>query len=165
MKDKLKINKNLEIDINDYLSKEEIKEIIKKEVGHSVSIQLRDENKLTRILSNISYQIIFDEIDKILPNYKEKLKDNVFQHITSANYPFYIFQDRTPYSKPSLATQYLEEVIEDNEDLIKQTVLGTILNKDHSEKIWNQWEQMASDFSENIFELARMAKEKKVEND
>lgn len=56
----------IKINIEDYLDKEEIKELISYEISKSA------KNDAERILSNTAYSVVFDAVDKALDN---KAKD------------------------------------------------------------------------------------------
>lgn len=63
----------MEIDVRDYLSEEEIKQICIEEIRHKVNRQFQEKD-LERIVSNSAYYKVFGIVDDFLPGgYAEKL--------------------------------------------------------------------------------------------
>jgi len=60
----------MEIEIEDYLSKDEIKSIVEQELRSSIRSKLSHEEDVQRIFSNLCYRTIFKYIDEIVPNSK-----------------------------------------------------------------------------------------------
>ena len=74
------MSNKISIDITEYLSKEQIKEACKEQLKYEISkfFNGSEENK-QRLLSNLSYQIVFDEIDKQIPNSRQIVIDKTKQ--------------------------------------------------------------------------------------
>lgn len=110
------------VNIEDYLTDEEIKEIIKEEFRDKVKETLRN-NGTTRWVANIGYQNVFEIINKEMPEYenlvKEKTKE-VIEGLTS----YSVFRKKDLIDKEdSLGQKYLEKSVEDNKDIINNKVV------------------------------------------
>lgn len=148
------------LNVSDYVSKDEMKEIVIEEMKARVRSLFNNEENTKRILSNLSYQIVFDEVDKIIPNSKELIVSKT-EHIIKNLNDHHVFRDETGYSKASLATQYVLDAVRANKDLLNQKVKDTIENKDYSEEVWTKFEQLADTFMSNIYSIVELGRSKK----
>lgn len=118
----------MNINIKDYILDDEIKSIIENEIVIAAKRMLSDESEMTRILTNISYKIIWEKIEEEIPEYqtiiKEKTKENLYK-ITR----FDIFKSKDEFfnTKDSLAQKYLNESVEENKNII-DTKVKEIMN-------------------------------------
>ncbi len=153
----------LKIDVSDYLSEDDIKELCRDQVRYEIGKFFRNEENAQRLLSNLSYQIVFDEIDKVIPNSREIVISKTTQVLNDIQ-NFSVFRDASYGSKPSLAYQIMEETVRDNKHLINEKVKETILNKDYSNEIWDKYEELAETFMSNIYELVKLGRNKSNPN-
>ena len=152
------MEKQLTIDVSDYLNESEIKELVKEQLRYEVSKFFKDESNAQRLLSNLSYQIVFDEVDKIIPNSRELViskTNEVLNDIKS----FSVFRDGSYGGSKSLAYQILEESVRNNRSLINDKVKEVITNRDYSKEIWDKFEELGETFISNIYEITRLGKE------
>lgn len=116
---------NIEIDIMDYVSEDEIKDAILGSIANYARQQT--EGWYTRVLTNVAYHEIFDEIDKELESTtaKEIIKSKVKELISEDNM-YGIFRDKRMYGYNSVGQEILEECVKDNRDLINKRVVEKI---------------------------------------
>ena len=150
----------MNIDFKDYLSEDEVKEIVSDTVREEVRKHFRDEDNAQRIISNISYQIIFDEIDKVIPESKQMIIDKTIKAITDKeDMSFYVFYSGD-YGKKSLGYLIMEETVRDHKEVIKENIAKTILNFDYKSEVWNLWEKLGSDFMDIIYKISEVGNKK-----
>ena len=81
---------NINIKIEDYLSEDEIKEIvteeIKKHVRNCVGEVSVSQDKTRVMLSVMAKQIARDGIQGLIPNFKESLDEHIKEEIKNYNY-------------------------------------------------------------------------------
>ena len=158
----------MEINITDYLSTDEIKEICSDELRIQIQKYFRDEKNANRLISNLSYQFMIDEIEKITPNYEKQITEKVAKLIAEKDLSFYLF-DFDSYGggrSKSLGAKIYEQAVEENKDIIKSRIAQCIKNKDFSEEIFAKFENLSENFMSNIYELVdlmRGAKNKDVQ--
>ena len=153
-----------EINIEDYLSHDEIKSIVGDQLRASVADFFKGEKNANRLLGNLAYQIIFDEVDKIVPNSKQIVIDKVTALLhEDKSYQFLVFRDHSEYSNVSPATQFLEEAVRDNSDVIRGKVLDAITNRDYTDDVWKKFEELGENFVSNIYGLVALGRAKSGE--
>ena len=124
----------LEIKLEDYLTIDEIKDIIREEFATSVAKTLSKETELTRIIGNIAHEIVFNEIGKYIPNYKELLTKNVKQIIEKKDYRWEIFRSKDVWDREEgLGLTIIKETLNANKDSIKKRIEDAINNFDINE--------------------------------
>lgn len=121
----------LMIDIYEYLTEDEITEICKEEVRRQLRMQFANNPEATnaRLISNISYQEVFDEISaSIGEDVREMLKDTVSKIIQDKNAVRYVlFQRKDNFTyKNSPAVDMMDEITADNRGLMEQKVREAI---------------------------------------
>lgn len=122
----------MEINIKDYLTESEIKEIIIDEFRSSLRNHLKDEKTVTRIISNAPYYKLYEVVDENLPEgYKEAIKNKVTELIADLSsysvFRYSYLDDRKP---ESLGSKIIESTVKENENLIKENVQKVINNSD-----------------------------------
>lgn len=118
---------NIEINIMDYVSEDEIKNTILESIASYA--RQRSEAWYTRVLTNVAYREIFDEIDKELENTtsKEIIKSKIKEIISEDNM-YGVFRDKHTFGYNSIGQEILEECIKENRDLINKRVVEKINN-------------------------------------
>ena len=56
----------ININIEDYLSKEEIKEIAKEQISYAIKEKFRKESDIERIITNLSYEFLFKAVSETI---------------------------------------------------------------------------------------------------
>ena len=120
----------IKINVEDYLDKEEIKELISYEISKSA------KNDAERILSNTAYGVVFDAVNKALDGQmQETIKAKVVEIINELS-DFNVFRSTDAWGNPeTVGTKILNEAIEENRQAIKEKVKETIDGYDISSKI------------------------------
>ena len=133
----------LKMNVFDYLSQEEIKEIIIEEVKSSVrehvNTMFKNEDEIARILTNSSYSCVQSEVDKLIPDYKDKIAIGVKTIVDGNNYHYEVFNHDDWTNKDSLGLKYLNEVVNSNKDKIKERVETAISEYDVTKLIENSF--------------------------
>jgi len=135
----------IEINIDNYLTEEEKKEIIidayrervRTELFRKPSGTALSDNEIQRIVGNIAYEAIFNEINQYIPNFKELIKEKTIRTIKEKdNYSFFIFRSKDIYdNEEGLAIKYINEAIEESKELIKEKIRDAIINFNYTESI------------------------------
>lgn len=152
----------LEIKIEDYLTIDEMKDIIRDEFATSVARVLSKETNLTRIIGNIAHDIVFNEVGKYIPNYKELLTKNVKQIMEKKDYKWEIFRCKDVWDReegPGLTI--IKEVLNTNKEAIKKRIEDEINNFDInaliSDYLGKKMEEVADEFgkiSDFLYEIS-----------
>lgn len=153
----------MEIKIEDYLSHEDIKEIVSDELRLQIRQHFKNEENANRLLSNLAYHIVSEEVDKIVPNHKELIIKKVASLITKndLNYHIYNFDTYRDGKAVSLGAKIIEDTVRENKQLIKDRVIETIQNRDYNDDAWNKFESLAESFTSNIYDFVDMMRTKK----
>lgn len=111
--------------IDDYLSEERKAEIAEEMFRDAVRNKLREPGSLDRIMSNISYYAVFQEVDAAVENggetLRELIRERAFKVINKgSNYD--VFRSKTAWSDASTATTIVEELLQEKRDLIRDRV-------------------------------------------
>ena len=152
----------MEINFKDYLSDDEVKEIVQDELR----IQVRKlfsgtEENTQRLLSNLAYSIVRDEVDKIVPNYEEQLVNKVAELVKSKDLSFHVFNYNYSTNAPtSFGSKVIEQTVKENQQLIKDKVVKTIQETDYSEQALMKFESLAEDFTSNIYDFVNLMRDK-----
>lgn len=150
----------MKIDFKDYLNDSEIKEIVSDELRKEVREMFKNESNSTRILSNMAYSIIQEEVDKIVPNHKELIIQKTAELIKGKDLSYHVFNYNYNDGKPhSLGAKIIDETIIENKQVIKDLVVKSFQEKDYSEDIFSKFESLADDFSSNIYQLVENLKQ------
>jgi hypothetical protein len=154
----------MEIKIENYLNHEEIKEVVIDELRLQIKKHFSNEENANRLLINLSYAIVKEEVDKIVPNHQEFLVKKVAEIINSKSSTSFCVFDFDSYGSgrnKSLGAKIVEETISENKQLIKDKVIESIVNKDYSEEAWNKFESLAESFTSNIYDFVEAMRSKK----
>jgi len=150
----------LEINISEYLNDNEIKEIVIDEVRGRIRKMFCSEKEAQRLLSNLSFQIIFDEVDKVIPNSMDIIVDKTQKCINDADMSFYVFRKEDPWDKCSLAYKIMEDCVKSNKDVIEQKVIDSVTSRDFSDDVWDKFEAIGETFMSNIYSFVETMKNK-----
>ena len=155
----------MEINITDYLDHQEIKEIVEDELRNQIrNFFSGNEKNAQRLLSNLSYAIVSEEVEKIIPNYQQELVEKVISIIKdkdSVKYKLFDFDTYNSGREKSLGAKIVEKTIKENEQLIKDKVIETIQNADYTEEAFLKFEHLAENFTSNIYDFVEMMRSKK----
>lgn len=115
--------------IDDYLSQERKTEIAEEMFRDQIRFELQRPGSLDRIMSNISYYAVFQEIDAAVTDggetLREKIRDRTYEHLNKGrNYG--IFRSKDSWSDASAATKIVEQFVSERKDLIEERVQQAI---------------------------------------
>lgn len=120
----------LKINIEDYITPEEIKAVAMDAVRESIRrIFCGDEANLNRLISNLSYEFIFKAVsDAIGEDAQTKITSKVRELLEDGSCIRYeLWRKRDSFEKyESPAIPMFHKAIEDNEDLIRAKVMQSI---------------------------------------
>ena len=114
-------------------------------------------------MSNLSYHIVSEEVEKIVPNHKEMIVDKVSKLITEKDlsYHLYNFDNYDGGRAISLGAKIIEQTVKDNQQLIKDKVIESIQNADYTEEAFMKFENLAENFTHNIYDFIELMRNKK----
>lgn len=154
----------MEIKFEDYLSQDEIKSILESELRVQVQRHFRDEQNANRLIANLSYRMIWDEVEKIIPNSKDIITEKVIEVVNGTNYTYQVFRNKTSYDSESLACSFLNEAVRENRDKIKNRVVEILFNPEADEKIFEVMEHTIAELSTNLYDINKIIKSRKEAN-
>jgi hypothetical protein len=113
----------LNIKIEDYLSKDEIKGIISEEVRKHVrdcigNISVSDD-KSTVLISNLAKQLAKEGVQEIIPNFKELINEHIQEEIKNLKLSDFFVQN---IGWKSTGNKILNEIILNNKELIDKKI-------------------------------------------
>lgn len=117
---------NITIDIRDYLSPDEIRDICKDTIAHDVHMLFtKNEADIERLISNLGYNFVFAAVSKAINKDAEKvISDKVVELIKNDSAIKYEIWHRADawQRTDSPAIKILNNAIEDNKFLIRDRV-------------------------------------------
>lgn len=146
---------NVDVNINDYLSEEDKKEIaidvfrqqVKKELFNSNDGTVQADSEVQRIIGNITHEVVFTEVQKYIPDAKEQIIGKVKKALAKdLNYE--VFRKKDAWGKEeSLAITYIKEEVKANEEVFKTRIKDMIANYDLeptlNEEVANKFDKLA----------------------
>lgn len=124
---------NIEININDYLSNEEIKEECKSAIRHLIYNTFNNESRIDTLISNLSYEFLFKQISECINKDAETLIRNKVIELLGNDYSIKYELFRKPNAwdrESSVGYKILQQAIKDSENLIREKVTTAINNYD-----------------------------------
>ena len=145
-------NKTFEIKVDDYLTEDEIKDIVIDEVRNSV--RCRDEENLTRIIKNASHYWFRDIVSEVMgENFNEKIEEQV-KEILSKVSSYTIIRDGSYGEKPSKAYLLIQEYVEKHKSILENRVKEKIENLSEFDVLgYEGREEIASSVSQAIYDV------------
>ena len=141
----------MSIDIKDYVSEEEIKDIIVDEIRRSVRYHLNNEAELSRIITNISYKELWKQIELEVPNCETLLKQKTIERIRNIS-DYDIFRRKDAYgTEDSLATKLIDECVKENKNIINDKVKN-IFNELSNSDLKYDIQGILEEYIEKLFE-------------
>lgn len=115
----------MEINIDDYISESQKAEIAEEMFRSALARKMQATNDVDRILSNISYYAVFQEIDAAVEGggetLRNQIRDHAYEHLNKGgNYG--IFRSKDRWSEASTATKIVEEFVHEKRGLIEERV-------------------------------------------
>ncbi len=130
------------INIEDYLSKEEIKEVAKEEIAKHLRSKIKDNR---HYLDNATYKYVQQRVDEIMPNHKKEIEELVTKLIgrkTPETLSHFVFNHHYETRQPmSLGAKMIEEVVSNSKPTIEAKVQELISSAKIDELILRQLEE------------------------
>ena len=151
----------MEINIQDYLNHEEIKEVVVEELRRQIRQHFNNEVNAQRLLVNLAYGIVQEEVDKIVPNYQEGLVAKVSELVKGKHLEYILFNYNYSDNRPqSLGAKIVDQTVKENEQLIKEKVIDAIHSMQYSDKSLERLEAAADKFTSNIYDFVELMRTK-----
>lgn len=139
------------MNIKDYISEEEIKDIINDEIRRIVRYHLNNEAELSRIITNISYKELWKQIELEVPNCEKILKEKTVERIRNIS-DYDIFRRKDAHgTKDSLATKLIDECVKENKNIINDKVKN-IFNELSNSDLKYDIQGILEEYIEKLFE-------------
>jgi hypothetical protein len=122
----------MEIQVEKYLSEDEIKEIIKEEIRYKIQSVIRKDDDLDRILANTYYETVWMMVEETLEEdkaLKDLIRKNTLKIINELS-RYSVFREKDCYNKESLGQTLLNQAVTDSKDLINNRVAEIITDLD-----------------------------------
>ncbi len=114
----------IEINLNEFVSSDDIREICLDEVRMAIRKQFKTDADTKRIIGNIGYEIIKNEVEKIVPNFTDMIVEQTAQICKEGIGTYTIFSKANGWGDAdSLGLTILNEEVKNNRDIIKQKVI------------------------------------------
>lgn len=140
----------MNINIKDYVSEEEIKDIIKDEIRKIVRCNMNTEAELSRIITNISYNELWKQIELEVPNCETLLKQKTIERIRGLS-SYDIFRRKDFYgTEDSLATKLIDECVKENKNIINDKIKN-IFNELSNSDLKYDIQCILEEYIENLF--------------
>ena len=153
----------MEINIKEYLSEEEIKEAILCALRDGVKKMFNDEREVARILSNVSYYTIFNEIDKIVPGCKDKIQENIQKQIEDGDYRYHVFREASLGNAEGEGARIAREYVRSRREEIMAKVQKAIDDYDVKPLVEKMFQRSFNDLADRFQNIADMLYELKKE--
>lgn len=154
----------IKININNYLSEQDKKEIVTNEFRRAIRESLNSDTKITDILSNAAYISVFKETNELVKDAKERIFNKVNEILDNPT-NYCVFRNNYLTNAPeSLASKMLDEAVRNNKELFNEKVYKVIAECS-DERIWNLFEDLADTFGSMISKIASTARSKQEQND
>lgn len=153
----------MEINIKEYLSEEEIKEAILSALRDGVRKIFHNESEVARILSNVSYYTIFNEIDKIVPGCKDKIQKNIQKQIEDGNYRYHVFREASFGDAEGEGARIAREYVKSRREEITAKIQKAIDDYDVKPLVEKMFQRSFNDLADRFQNIADMLYELKKE--
>lgn len=117
----------MNINIEDYLSNDEMKSIVEEEFRNKIKSMFSTEKEISRIITNLGYYNTFKIIEEEVPNFKNSIKEQTKKQCEKIS-SYCVFREKDSYSNESLGQKYLEEAVENNKEIINKKVVEIMNN-------------------------------------
>lgn len=134
---------NIDINIENYLSKEEIKNECKMAIRHTIYDKYKKEAELDRLISNLSHEFLFKQISECINKDVEALiRNKVIELLNDgSSIKYELFRKADVWDREtSVGYKILQQAIKDSENLIREKVTAVINNYNfgNNQEIYNK---------------------------
>lgn len=118
------MDNEIKIDVRKYMSEDDIRDECLNQVGNVIRSQLRTESDIKRFISNISYEIVIEYLNTIIPDFEELIRKGVQDVVTNGISSYLLFRPANGWGdKDSVGLKILEEELLANRNIIKDKVV------------------------------------------
>jgi len=152
---------NLEINVQDYLTDDELKAIIKSAVRDQiqgyVERKINSEKELTRILNNAAYDVAYDIVNNVCKNQMQQTLEEYINAkvkeilLDASSIKFEMFYHSSYGEKTGFAWTLMQQAIKDSDGLIKEKVKECITEYDFREVKERVFDEICNGFREAMF--------------
>ena len=145
---------NIEVNIHDYLSDDDVKDVLRKAIYDEIKESIRYDKSLTTFISNLSYKYVFNMVDEIVKEsigtgIEESIKQKVPEIINDLS-SYSIFRAKDNWQTESVGQKLLNEAVIENKDLLKDKV-KELLVKEYNK--YNAGQDFANLMSDVVYEI------------
>lgn len=141
----------MEIEVEKYLSEDDIKEAAKVAVTHFFQEKLQYTN-IETVVTNAAYQMATRMVNEQMNGDLEKIIAEKVRGIIDEMSSYSVFNDGIMGDKPSRGLQYITKAVEENKDKIFQKVAEAIADKDYFNRIKDEMSFVFVDGISKVFE-------------
>lgn len=129
----------IKVNIDDFLSEEEKKEIaintfrdaIKNTMFKGDRSDIVKDSEIQRIVGNVAHTIVFEEVQKYIPDFKDQIVKKVRKCITEDSLSYQVFRKKDAWEKEqSLAQDYIYQTVREQEQEFKDRIKNEMANFD-----------------------------------
>lgn len=151
----------MEIQVEKYFTEDEIREIVIAELRHRIKERLSDKDYMDTFASNMGYYVVFEEVERIIPNAKEIIAQRTIDVINNNTFDYCVFHTSWD-GKKSIGIKIIEDTVISQKEFIKEKTIEAISKKDYFEDIMNILERAYEDCAGLVYDLIQKVKEKKI---
>lgn len=153
----------IKVNIDDYLSEQEKRDLVievfktrvEKELFKEYKGTVQSDAEVQRIIGNISYEIVTQEIQKYIPDYEKMIKDKVAEIMKSRDFGYEVFRRKDAWGgDDSLAIKYINTFINESKTELSERVKQEIKNFDISNTIREEVIELFNQAASNLYALA-----------
>lgn len=155
----------IEINIDDYLSESEKKElaigVFKERIGSELFKArkggVQSDSEIQRIIGNISHEIVMKEVQKHIPGCEDMIKRKVENLLNEKDFSYQIFKKADAWERDeSLAITYMQQSIQENKDMFQNRIKKYLEDYDPSEDISNEISNFFDNLGGNMYALSEL---------
>ena len=145
--------------IDDYLSEgdkielaqEVFRERIRTELFKNNKGTVQSDSEIQRIIGNITHHIVFEEVQKYIPDFKNLIIDKAREAIEKGDLAWEIFRKKSAWDDhESLGITYLTEAIKANKETLYARVEDVMMNHDFVQDIINELGEVLEDMASKL---------------
>ena len=155
----------VEVNINDYLSEEDKKEIaidvfrsqVKSELFKHGNGSVQSDSEIQRVIGNITGQIVMNEIQKYIPDAEERIREETLNAINKGDFSYQVFKKKDAWDKDeSLAITYMREVIQKSKLEFQDKIHDAIKNYDATDDIKEAIGETFNEMADTVYKLSEL---------
>lgn len=122
----------LTIEIDDYLTEDDKRELVKEAFRYEVQSKIRSDYDMNTFINNLSYANVVEQVNKVVPNYEDKLRDKVAEVVDGLTSYTVFYKGSSIYGKEesSVGNDLIGELVTENRAAINSKVLAIIEDLD-----------------------------------